>query len=219
MRSGYSTAVVLVSLALVCLLGWAASHTSAPAAVSANLHPAPAPPSPSGTPPPQLAPCRSAQLGLGYLAGQPIGGHDFGIIEIWDSSAEPCSLTSPITVAGLGSNWHAVTPVHSYVVAAPQALTANGSTPGEGLRLRPGERVAALIVSAEFRFDPVRHGTCARRVEPTAWRLKFASGGVLTVRDADLHVRGHPRGLPADHGLLTCRGILDAPAPVMIAPR
>jgi len=216
MRSGYSTAVVLVSLALVCLLGWAASHASTPAVVSATVSPAPAPSPLPATPVPS---CRADQLGLGYLAGQPIGGHDFGIIEIWDSSAEPCSLTSPITVAGLGSNWRAVTAVQSYVVAAPQALTANGTSPGEGLRLRPGERVAPLIVAAEFRFDPVSHRICARPVEPAAWRLKFASGGVLTVRDADLRARGHTHGLPADHGLLTCRGILDAPAPVMIAPR
>ncbi len=53
MRNGYSTALVLIGLALVCLVGWAASHAPAScrSAVSANFTPAPpAPPEPTAEP-------------------------------------------------------------------------------------------------------------------------------------------------------------------------
>jgi len=211
-RSSYSTAIVLASLALISFLGWAASRAPAPAApkdVAATAKP-PAPPPP---------PCLAGQLGLGYFAGRPAGGHDAGIIAIWDRSAAPCSLTSPVMLAGLGKSGKVATPTLEYQVARPQALAARGRKPGKDILVSGSERAVPLMVAAEFRLDPARgYRRCTRQVEPASWRLTFATGGVLTVPNADPHGTPGSRVLPADHGLLTCHGVLDVPAPVRIAP-
>jgi hypothetical protein len=219
MRTGYSTAAVLVGLALICLVGWAASHAPAPAssnAISATISPPPAP----GPAPTPVPPCRASQLSLAYLTGQPVGGRDFGIIAIWDKSAAGCSLAGPVLLTGLGHAGQPVTQDVTYEVSAPGTLTAHGIRPQEGMGMGQGERAAPLIVAAEYSHDP-RGGnkTCARRVEPATWRLMTPSGEKLTVANADPHATARAaRGLPADHGLLTCRGQLDPPSPVAIAP-
>jgi hypothetical protein len=217
MRTGYSTAAVLVGLALICLVGWAASHAPAPAssnAISATISPQPAPA------PTQVPACRASQLSLTYLTGQPVGGHDFGIIAIWDKSAAGCSLAGPVLLTGLSQAGHPVTQDLTYEVSAPGTLTAHGLRPQEGMQMGQGERAAPLIVAAEYSHGP-RAGskTCARPVEPATWRLMTPSGETLAVANADPHATARAaRGLPADHGLLTCRGRLDPPAPVAIAP-
>src|SRR5580704_16355108 len=137
MRTGYSTAAVLVGLALICLVGWAASHAPAPAssnAISATISPQPAPA------PTQVPACRASQLSLTYLTGQPVGGHDFGIIAIWDKSAAGCSLTGPVLLTGLSQAGHPVTQDLTYEVSAPGTLTAHGLRPQEGMQMGQGER-------------------------------------------------------------------------------
>ena len=83
-----------------------------------------------------------------------------------------------------------------------------------------GERAAPLIVAAAYSHYPrAGNRTCARRLEPASWLLMIPSGGKLALANADPHATARAaRGLPADHGLLTCRGQLDPPAPVAIAP-
>jgi hypothetical protein len=212
MRNGYSTAIVILGLSLVCLVGWAASHAPASApAVSANFSPAPPQPTPSPVPA-----CTASQLGLAYLAGQQVGINDFGIVAIWDKSSEDCSLTGALLVTGVGPAGRPVT--QEYQVAASGMLTADGTSPGEGMQLSAGEHAAPLIVSAEYQLEPPGyHHRCTRPVEPASWRLTIETGGTLTVRNAD--PRATPktgRGMPADHGLLTCDGQLDTPNPVVI---
>jgi hypothetical protein len=215
MRPGYTTVAVLVSLALICIVGWAASHAPAPAssdAISATLSPPPAPPPPAPA-------CQASQLSLAYLTGRPESGHDFGIIAIWDTSAAGCSLAGQVLVTGLGKNGKPITPELRYDVPAPGALTAHGTRPRDGMQMRAGERPASLIVAADYSYDPdAGYKACARRLEPATWRLTFQSGGTLTVANADPHATARAaRGLPADHGLLTCLGQLDAPSPVAVA--
>lgn len=222
MRPGYTTVAVLVSLALICLVGWAASHAPAPAssdAISATLSPPPAP-SPSPLPPPAPA-CQASQLSLAYQTGQPDSGHDFGIIAIWDTSAAACSLAGQVLVTGLGKTGKPITPELKFDVPAPGALTAHGIRPREGMQMRAGERAAPLIVAANYSYDlHAGYKACARHLEPATWRLTFQSGGTLTVANADPHATARAaRELPADHGLLTCRGQLDPPSPVAVVPR
>lgn len=218
MRSGFSTAIVLVSLALVSIVGWAASR-----APTTDVPPIAAVPStPAATPAPGASPsaCVPAQLGLAYLAGTPAGDQNFGMIAIWDQSARPCTLTGPIEVSGLDSSWHVMTTVLSYQVTVGTALTAYGIRPRAGMRLARGEHAAPLFVSAGYKYEvPGRHVRCTQRTEPAAWQLKFGSGGALTVANADPHgPAGNTHALTANHGLLTCRGALDAAQPVEVTP-
>ena len=219
MRPGYSTAAVLVSLALICLVGWAASHAPAPVssdAISATFSPTPAP----APAPPSAPACQVGQLSLAYLSGQSEAGHNFGIIAIWDKSAAGCSLAGAVILTGLGPAGQRVTPELPYQVPAPGTLTAHGIRPTEGMQMGAGEHAAPLIVAAEFTYDPPTGNACARHLEPATWRLTLPSGGALTVANADPHATARAaRGLPANRGLLTCRGLLDAPSPVVIAPR
>jgi hypothetical protein len=213
MRSGFATAIVLVSLALVTIVGWAASRAPAPAAPGtavATTKPAPPPP----------PPCLPADLGVTYLTGHPEGGSDSGIIAIWDRSARSCSLTGPIVVSGLDPAGHLMTTVVSYQVGVASTLTARGTRPRAGLHLPAGERAAPLVVSAGYKLDAGhRYRPCAQQTQPATWQLEFPVGGALAVANADprASVR-HVRGLPANHGLLTCRGVLDAPYPVEVIP-
>lgn len=214
MRNGYSTALVLIGLALVCLVGWAASHapTSAPA-VSANFTPAPpAPPEPTLSPVPS---CTASELGLAYVTGQRIGDSNFGIVAIWDKSPADCLMTGAVLFTGLGPTGKPVTP--EYQVAVSGTLTARGTRPREGMQLSAGERAAPLIVSAEYRLDPTTYKRCTRPLEPASWRLTIESGETLTVANADPQATSKSaRGLPADHGLLTCGGQLETPNPVVV---
>jgi hypothetical protein len=215
MRNGYSTAIMLIGLALVCLIGWAASHApaSAPAA-SANFTPAPpAPPEPTLSPVPS---CTGNELGVAYVTGQRIGDNNFGIVAIWDKSPADCSLTGAVVFTGLGPAGRPVTP--EYQVAMSGLLTARGTRPREGMQLSAGERAAPLIVSAEYRLDPANHNRrCTRPLEPASWRLTIESGESLTVANADPQATAKSaHGLPADHGLLTCGGQLDPPNPVVV---
>ena len=213
MRSGFSTAVVLVSLVLVSIMGWAASRARAPAVPSIAV---------ATTKPAPLSPpaCVPAQLGLAYLAGAPAGDTNFGTIAIWDQSARPCTLTGPIVVSGRDTAWHVMTTVLTYQVTVGTTLSAGGSQPRAGMRLTGGERAAPLIVSAGYKYDALRrYRTCTRRTEPAAWQLTFGSSGALTVANADPAAparNGHP--LTANHGLLTCRGVLNTPQPVEVVP-
>ena len=217
MRNGYSTVVVLIGLALVCLVGWAASHTgtsASPGTISATVNPGPAP-VPNPTPVPA---CTAAQVRLAYLTGQPVGGHDFGIIAVWDQSPAACSLAGPVTLTGLGQAGRPATKNLKYEVSAPGLLSARGTRPGEGMQISTGEGAAPLIVAASYSDDSsAGHRACARPLEPAAWRLTIPSGGTLTVANADPQATSKAaHGLPADHGLLTCGGLLDAPAPVVV---
>ena len=162
--------------------------------------------------------CTAAQVRLSYLTGQPVGGHDFGIIAVWDQSSAACSLAGPVTITGLSQAGRPVTKDLMYEVSAPGLLTASGTRPREGMQISVGEGAASLIVAASYTDNSsAGHKACTRRLEPAAWRLTIPSGGKLTVSNADPHAKskaGH--GLPANHGLLTCGGLLDAPAPVVV---
>jgi hypothetical protein len=211
MRNSFSTALVLAGLALVSILGWAASRAPAPAVPDIAVStPKPAPP-----PPPA---CIPAELSLAYLAGQPGAGYDSGSIAIWDRSAGQCTLAGPIVVAGLDRAGHVTTTSLSYDVVVFSTLTAHGARPRARMQLTPGERAGQLIVSAGYQFNALhRSRPCAQRTEPSIWRLTFPVGGALTVPNADPSSSIRPgHGLPANHGLLTCRGVLNVPEPVRV---
>lgn len=213
MRSGFSTAVVLVSLALVSIAGWAASRARDPAVPSfpvATTTPAPPPP----------PACRAEQLSLAYAAAPSNGDHNFGFIEMWDRSPRPCTLIGPIVVAGLDPAGHVMTTVLTYQVAVGSGLTARGTRPRGTMQLARGERAAPLILSAGFKYDALRrYRTCTRRTEPATWQLRLSFGGVLTVANADpLSPARSGRAPTANHGLLTCRGVLDSPQPIEVVP-
>jgi hypothetical protein len=123
-------------------------------------------------------------------------------------------------MSGLDPAGHVMTTVLSYQVTVASTLTARGSRPQAGLQLPAGERAAPLIVSAGYKLDARhRYRACGQQTEPATWQLKFPGGGALAVANADPHgsVR-HGRGLPANHGLLTCRGVLNPPEAVKVVP-
>jgi hypothetical protein len=213
MRSGFSTAIVLVSLALVSIVGWAASRAPGPATPSIAIgttKPAPTPP----------AACIPADLGAAYVAGTPAGGRNSGVIVVWDNADVSCTLAGPIVLSGLDRAGHIMTTELSYDVVVASTLTARGTRPRAGMQLAAGERVAQLNVSAGYKLDALhRYRPCGQQTEPAIWQLTFAVGGALAIANADPRSSFRQgRGLPANHGLLTCRGVLDTQVPIEVVP-
>jgi hypothetical protein len=139
---------------------------------------------------------------------------------IWDRSATDCLLTSPILASGLDKAGRPVTETLSYPVQAPALLTAHEIDPGDHRQFSAGEGVVSLIVAAAYLHDGRSHSApcTGHELEPASWRLTLASGGLLTVPNMDpLDAGEHGRGLPVDHGLLTCRGELESPKPAAVA--
>lgn len=153
--------------------------------------------------------CRADDLGVKFVGGQPGAGNDFATIVAWDAAPGACMLAGPVTLAGLGSGGGADTNAVRLAVTGTGELTAHGTAPGAGQVLARGESAAWLLISAEYRDDPVTGGTCtAHQVEPAAFRLTLPAGGTLTVANAGPYQPG-VRGLAANGGLLTCRGELN----------
>ena len=72
-----------------------------------------------------------------------------------------------------------------------------------------GESAAWLLLSAEYRDDPVTGAMCiAHQVEPAAFRLTMPAGETVTIANAGTDQPG-VRGLAPNGGLLTCRGELN----------
>lgn len=153
--------------------------------------------------------CLADGLGVKFIGGQPGAGNDFATIIAWDTASSACRLAGPVTLAGLGSNGSADTNAVVLAVTGEGELTAHGTAPGAGQVLAGGESAAWLLVSAEYRDDPVTGGMCtAHQVEPAAFRLTLPAGGTVTVANAGTQRQG-VRGLAANGGLLTCRGELN----------
>ena len=142
-----------------------------------------------------MAECRADGLGVKFTGGQPGAGNDFATIVAWDTASSACRLAGPVTLVGLGSGGSADTNAVRLTVSGAGKLTAHGTAPGAGQVLPSGESAAFLLISAEYRDDPVTGGMCtAHQVEPAAFRLTLPAGGTVTV---------------ANGGLLTCRGELN----------
>ena len=160
------------------------------------------------------AACGRAQLRLNYRGSVPGAGNDLGTIVVSDQG-RPCWLAGPITLTGLNKTGRPVTATITYRKVGRMAKAGGRPASQHGTVLRPG-LVASISVWAEYRDDPASpNGMCtAHQLEPATWRLRLASGAALTVPNAD------PAGfgsLTADHGLLTCRGQLDRPQPIVVA--
>jgi hypothetical protein len=157
-------------------------------------------------------PCAASQLRLSYRGSEPGAGNDLGVIVVRDVSARACWLAGPIRLAGLDRTGRVVTMTIAY-----RQFQQGAGRPAAGAVLRPGF-VASVPLAAEYRDDPQGwRGLCAQRhrFEPATWRVTLPSGSRMTVPNADPANTVHI--LTADNGLLTCRGQLDTPAPVLIA--
>jgi hypothetical protein len=154
--------------------------------------------------------CRADGLGVKFIGGEPGAGNDFATIVAWDTASGICRLAGPVTLVGLGPGGSADTNAVRLTVTGAGELTAHGTAPGAGQVLPGGESAAWMLVSAEYRDDPVTGGMCtAHQVEPAAFRLTLPAGGTVTVANAGTYQPG-VRSLPANGGLLTCRGELNA---------
>jgi hypothetical protein len=168
----------------------------------------------------KLPACTPRTLGFTYVGGLAGAGNDFGTIVAWDTSASACALTNPIRIGGLNRAGRRITRTERFQVTGPDVLTASGSAPVRGLRLKRGETAAFITLSADYRDDPAGNGgLCSPRhqIEPAIWLISFARGGPKRIANADpAEGRQRVRGLPGNHGLLTCRGELNTPAPIVV---
>jgi len=165
--------------------------------------------------------CRARQLGFAYVGSAAGAGNDFGSIVVWDKSGTACALPGPVRVTGLDRAGHLVTDRQKLGVSGADVLAAHGTGPlwsaRRGTYYRPDDTVAVIVLAAEYRDDPAGPGglCTGHQVEAAAWRVTLASGVVRLVANSDQHGPG-VRTLPANHGLLTCRGELDRASPVSI---
>ena len=205
-------AVAAAMLAALCTAGCTAHQAAAGgrgAAASAAMPAA----MPAGTLPGRTAApspeCRADDLGVKASGDQPGAGNDFAEIVAWDKAPVACRLAGTLTLAGLGPGGSVDTNAVQLTVTGTGELTAHGTTPGPGQVLLAGESAAWLLISAEYRDDPVTGAICtAHHVEPAAFRLTLPAGGTVTVADGGTS-RSAAGGLTANGGLLTCRGELN----------
>ena len=131
------------------------------------------------------AACGRSQLRLSYRGSMPGAGNDLGTIVVSDRG-RPCWLAGPITLTGLAKTGRPVTATIIYRKVGRMAKAGARSASQSGTVLRPG-LVASISVWAEYRDDPASpNGMCtAHQLEPANWRLRLASGALLTVRNAD----------------------------------
>jgi hypothetical protein len=135
--------------------------------------------------------CRADSLDVKFGGGQPSAGNDFATIVVWDKASRACRLAGPVTLVGLGFGGSPDTNVVRLTVTGAGELTPHGMAPGPNQVLPRTGSAAWLLISAEYRDDPVTGGLCtAHQVEPAAFRLTLPAGGTVTV---------------ANGGLLTCR--------------
>jgi hypothetical protein len=166
-------------------------------------------------------PCRPRQLGFAYVGSEAGAGNDFGSIVVWDKSGTACALTGPVRVTGLDRAGHRVTERQSLGVSGTLVLVAHGTGPlwsdRRGTYYRRHDTVAVIALAAEYRDDPAgSDGLCTgHQVEAATWRVTLASGAVRLVANSYQH-GPDVRTLPANHGLLTCRGELDRASPITI---
>ena len=217
----WTGAMIMLGMLLLAGCGTAAtaghitkSTPVSPAAVVSSIVAAePASPAAAST----VSDCRTRQLGLTYVGGQPGAGTDFGAIMIWDKGAQPCLLRGPLRITGLDRHAQPVTKPVSAQVPAKALLTAHGSGVfGGNFRLKAGQIAAFVPMAAEYRDDGAApNGLCiSHQVEPATWRVRPASGPAITVGNADRGEPGTP--LTADRGLLTCLGRIGTAGPVTV---
>ena len=205
MTSRAVAAGLLAILAAGCSTRTVAGGGDRAAKTASAVRASAAPTSSTGTVPV----CRAQALGLTFIGGQPGAGNDFATIVAWDTGASACRLAGPVTLVGLGPDGKADTNAVRLTMADPGVLTPRGTAPGSGQMLQPGESATWLLVSAEYRDDPLTGALCTpHQVEPAAFRLSLPGNGTTTVANTDA---GRPvvRGLAANGGLLTCRGELN----------
>jgi len=166
-------------------------------------------------------PCRTRQLGFAYTGSAAGACNDFGSIVVWDKSGTACALPGPVRVTGLNRAGHRVTERQKLGVSGTDVLAAHGSGPlwsaRRGTYYRRDDTVAVVVLAAEYRDDPAGpDGLCTgHQIEAATWRVTLASAAVGLVTNSYQHGPS-VRTLPANHGLLTCRGELDRPTPVTI---
>jgi len=156
--------------------------------------------------------CTVAELALDYQGDGAGAGSDFGTIWIRDVAAQPCLLRGPVELTGIDRAGKAVTytvtyPVHEGPALSPKAVRVPiGTTPA------PGKVVGALLLSAEYRDDPSSlNGLCEQnRVVPAHWRLSLPGGALIVANSS------HDPAFPAYSSLLTCRGELNTPSPIIV---
>jgi hypothetical protein len=154
-----------------------------------------------------IQPCRASVLALAYYGNGVGTGFDFGTILIRDTGESPCLLPGPIGVVGTSVSGKPDTVELSYPVPAALKLSAGEPRIPVGGRPSPGEVVAEMILSAEYRDGPFPPtGMCTKHyVIPAVWHLTFLDGSA-TVRNAS-----RDPGYPSYSSLITCQGRLNAP--------
>jgi hypothetical protein len=160
--------------------------------------------------------CTAGQLTLDYYGKTTHHGNDFALIRIRDAAIQPCALTGPIAVVGIGSGGATDTPTLTYTVTNGIVLTPNAARVSVTGPPPPGEVVADLSLAADYRDDPSSaNGLCNRQgVTPSSWRLTFPDGPRTVANTA---LTPTP-GTTGSSGLATCRGQLNPSGPVTREP-
>ncbi len=154
--------------------------------------------------------CKAGQLALTYLGGEGGAGNDFGSIVVRDVSRRPCRLAWPLRISGLDTAGHRVTATVKEQVSTPAILSPGVKVNKRGLP-QVGTLTVQVVLHAEYRDDPKTGGMCQPNwVVPAAWSVRLASGGQVSVANADSY---DPTKLVASGGLVTCRGDLEALQP------
>jgi hypothetical protein len=160
--------------------------------------------------------CTVSQLTLDYYGRTTHHGNDFALIRIRDTAIQPCALTGPVGVVGIGSGGSTDTPTLMYAVMNGIVLTPNAARVSVTGPPPRGEVVADLTLAADYRDDPSSAGGLCNRqgVTPSSWRLTFPDGPRMVANTALIPNPG-TTGLS---GLATCRGQLNPSAPVTREP-
>lgn len=214
-------AVVLAAGCSSTSNGSSSSTTSTAAATEPTTTTTKAPgPKPTTKTPPatpvRYPSCTVNQLALDYYGRSNRHGNDFATIRIRDNGNQPCTLTGPIVVTGLNGGGGTDTPTLTYPVTSGIVLTANAVRVSVAGPPPPGEVVADVSLSAQYRVDTSAANRLCNGlgVTPSSWRLTFP-GGTRTVANTALVPTP---GTTGSSGLLTCRGQLNPSAPVTREP-
>jgi hypothetical protein len=217
----------VLALTVLLLAGCASSSSSsavststltvAAVTTSPTTRPSPKPTARTAPATPARYPsCTVGQLTLDYYGKTSRHGNDFALIRIRDTATQPCALTGPIALVGIGSGGTTDTPTLTYAVTNRIVLTPNAARVSVTGTPPPGEVVADLSLAADYRDDPTSaNALCNRQgVTPSSWRLTFPDGSTVVANTA---LTPTP-GTTGSSGLVTCRGHLNPAGPVTREP-
>jgi hypothetical protein len=150
--------------------------------------------------------CSLHQLAFDYHGVQYGTGDAFSDLDVRNIAATPCTLTGPISVAGVDPGGHPVTNRVTLPVATDLVLTAKAPPRAAGEDVPKNAVIAWIPLEVNARGSDV-DGSCTNLVVPTGWAVTVA-GSETTVRNG---------AGAAEPPIRACDGkLLVAPSPAAI---